>query len=83
MNTINKSGIYWIRFVQVNGIILLCVLAGTGICALRTLQAEGAKDPAMMLAGGLLFIALELWAIFFLLFMAVLASQRRQPNNTP
>ena len=48
-----------------------------GIEALRILQAEAAKLPVMMLAGGLLFIAIQLWGIFFLLMMAFLDPKRR------
>ena len=72
MNTTEKSAARWFRFAQVGSIILLCLLVMAGIDAPRILEAEAAKLPVMMLAGGLLFIAIELWGIFFLLMMAIL-----------
>ena len=72
MNATEKSATRWFRFAQAGSIILLCLLVMAGIDALRILQAEAAQLPMMMLAGGLLFIAIQLWAIFFLLMMALL-----------
>jgi len=77
MNTIEKSTTRWFRFAQVGGISLLCLLVLAGINALRILQAEAAKLPVLMLAGGLLFIAIQLWGIFFLLMMGFLDPKRR------
>ena len=77
MNTIEKSATRWFRFAQIGNILLLCLLVMAGIDALRILQAEAAKLPVMMLAGGLLFIAIQLWGIFFLLMMAFLDPKRR------
>jgi hypothetical protein len=77
MNTSEKSAARWFRFAQVGSIILLCLLVMAGIEALRILQAEAAKPPVMMLAGGLLFIAIQLWGIFFLLMMAFLNTKCR------
>jgi hypothetical protein len=77
MNTTEKCAARWFRFAQVGCIILLCLLVMSGIEALRILQAEAAKLPVMMLAGGLLFIAIQLWAIFFLLIMVFLEPKRR------
>ena len=56
---------------------MLCLLVLAGINALRLLQAEAAKLPVLMLAGGLLFIAIQLWGIFFLLMMVFLDPKRR------
>ena len=56
---------------------MLCLLVIAGINALRILQADAAKLPVLMLAGGLLFIAIQLWGIFFLLTMAFLDPKRR------
>jgi hypothetical protein len=77
MNVIEKSATRWFCFAQVGSIILLCLLIMAGVDALRILQAEAAKLPVMMLAGGLLFIAIQLWAIFFLLMMVFLDPKRR------
>ena len=77
MNTIEKSATRWFRFAQVGNLLLLCLLVMAGIDALRILQAEAAKLPVMMLAGGLLFIAIQLWGIFFLLMMVFLDPKRR------
>jgi hypothetical protein len=77
VNTIEKSATRWFRFAQVGNLILLCLLVIAGIEALRILQAEAAKLAVMMLAAGLLFMAIQLWGIFFLLMMAFLDPKRR------
>jgi hypothetical protein len=68
MNTIEKSGTPWRRFVQVGLILVLGALVTSGIIALHVLQAESAK----VLAGGLLWIAILLWGILFVQMMAFL-----------
>lgn len=77
MDAVERSAAHWFRFAQIGSILLLGALVAAGIYSLRILQSEGARFPVMLLAGGLLFIAIQLWAIFFLLFMAVLDPQRR------
>jgi hypothetical protein len=73
MNTIEKSGTSWHRFVQVGLILVLGALVTSGIIALHVLQAESAK----MLAGGLLWIAILLWGILFVQMMAFLNTKRK------
>jgi hypothetical protein len=68
MNTIEKSGTPWRRFVQVGLILVLGALVTSGIIALHVLQAESAK----VLAGDLLWIAILLWGILFVQMMAFL-----------
>ena len=68
MNTIEKSGTPWRRFVQVGLILVLGALVTSGIIALHVLQAESAK----VLAGGLLWIAILLWGILFVQMMGFL-----------
>ena len=68
MNTIEKSGTPWRRFVQVGLILVLGALVTSGIIALHVLQAESAK----VLAGGLLWIAILLWGILFVQMMVFL-----------
>ena len=77
MNTIEKSATRWFRFGQFGSIITLCILVIAGIQTLRILASEGAKFPVIALAGGLLFVAIQLWAIFFLLLMMCLDPKRR------
>jgi hypothetical protein len=72
MNTIERSVTRWRRFVQAGLILVLCSIATTGIIALHVLHAESAKPPVLMLAGGLLWIAILLWGIFSLQMMAFL-----------
>jgi hypothetical protein len=62
----------WRRFVQVGLILVLGTLVTSGILALHVLQAESAKAPMIMLAGGLLWIAILLWGILFVQMMALL-----------
>jgi hypothetical protein len=61
----------------VGSISLFCLLVLSGINALRILQADAARLPLLILAGGLLFIAIQLWGIFFLLMMVFLDPERR------
>jgi hypothetical protein len=72
MNTIEKSGTRWFRFVQVGLILVLGCIATSGIIARHVLQAESAKASVMVLAGGLLWIAILLWGILFVQMMAFL-----------
>jgi hypothetical protein len=73
MNTIEKSGTPWRRFVQVGLILVLGALVTSGVIALHVLQAESAK----VLAGGLLWIAILLWGILFVQMMAFLNTKCR------
>lgn len=68
MNTIEKSGTPWRRFVQVGLSLVLAALVTSGLIALHVLQAESAK----VLAGGLLWIAILLWGILFVQMMTFL-----------
>ena len=68
MNTIEKSGTPWRRFVLVGNILVLGALVTSGIIALHVLQT----GPAKVLAGGLLWIAILLWGILFVQMMAFL-----------
>jgi hypothetical protein len=77
MNTVEKSATRWRCFVQTGLILVLCLIATTGILALHVLQAESAKPPVLMLAGGLLWIAILLWGILFLQMMAFLNTKCR------
>jgi hypothetical protein len=77
MNTVEKSARRWRCFVQTGLILVLCAIATTGILALHVLQAESAKPPVLMLAGGLLWIAMLLWGILFLQMMAFLNTKCR------
>jgi len=72
MNTIEKSGTPWRRFVQVGLVLVLGCIATSGIIALHVLQTESAK----VLAGGLLWIAILLWGILFVQMMALLNAKR-------
>jgi hypothetical protein len=72
MNTIEYSVTPWRRFVQVGLILVLGGIATSGIIALHVLQAESAKAPMIVLAGGLLWIAILLWGILFLQMMTFL-----------
>jgi hypothetical protein len=86
MNTIENSVTPWRRFVQVGFISVQGLLVTSGIYAytLHVLQAESAKASVMMLAGGLLWIAMLLWGIFFLQLMVFLNTKCTnvgQPNN--
>jgi hypothetical protein len=77
MNTRENSVRPWRRFVQVGSILVLGLLVTSGIYALHVLQAESAKAPVMVLAGGLLWIAILLWGILFLQMMAFLNTKCR------
>jgi len=72
MNTIEKSGTPWRCFVLTGLALVLCGIITTGILAFHVLRAESARPPVMMLAGGLLWIAMLLWGIFCLQMMAFL-----------
>jgi hypothetical protein len=77
MNTVEKSAIRWRRFVLANLMLVLCAIVTTGIFAFHVLRAESAKPPVIMLAGGLLWIAILLWGIFSLQMMAFLNTKWR------
>jgi hypothetical protein len=77
MNTIEKSGSPWRRYVLVGLILVLGCIATSGIIALHVLQAESAKASVMVLAGGLLWIAILLWGILFVQMMALLNTKCR------
>jgi hypothetical protein len=77
MNTVEKSARRWRCFVLTGLTLVLCAIATTGILALHVLQAESAKPPVLMLAGGLLWIAILLWGIFSLQMMAFLNTKCR------
>ncbi len=72
MNTCEKYPTRWRRFAQVGLILVLGCLGTTGSIALHVLQAESAKASVIVLAGGLLWIAILLWGILFVLMMALL-----------
>ena len=72
MNTVEKPIKRWRRFVLTGLTLVLCAIITTGILAFHVLQAESAKPPVMMLAGGLLWITMLLWGIFCLQMMAFL-----------
>ncbi len=63
--------------VQVGLILVLGCLGTSGSIAFRVLHAESAKAPTMVLAGGLLWIAILLWGILFLQMMAFLNTKCR------
>jgi len=67
----------WRRFALAGLLLVLCSIVTTGILALHVLQAESAKAPTMMLAGGLLWIAILLWGILFVQMMALLNTKCR------
>ncbi|HXF09532.1 MAG TPA: hypothetical protein VN625_02025 [Desulfuromonadaceae bacterium] len=71
-----KVAVGWYRFAQIGSLLLLGALTLGGVEAIRTLQNEGAKSSAIFLAGALLFIAAQLWAIFFVLLMVFLDPKR-------
>jgi hypothetical protein len=57
--------------------LVLCAIVASGIIALQVLRAESAKPPALMLAGGLLWIAILLWGIFSLQMMLLINAKCR------
>lgn len=65
MNTFEKHPTRWRRFVQAGLILVLGCLGTSGRIALDVLRAESAKASAIILAGGLLWIAILLWGILF------------------
>jgi hypothetical protein len=77
MKLFEKYPTPWRRFVQIGLILVLGCLVTSGIIALHVLQAESAKAPMIVLAGGLLWIAILLWGILFLQMMAFLNTKCR------
>jgi len=82
MNTFEKSPTRWRRFVQVGFIVVLGCLIASYTIAVHVLRAESAKGSVMMLAGGLLWIALLLSGILFLQMMALLNTKCRTAQQT-
>jgi hypothetical protein len=72
MYTVEKSRTRRRRFVLAGLSLLLGSIVTTGIIALHVLQAESAKPPVLMLAGGLLWIAVLQWGIFSLQMLALI-----------
>jgi hypothetical protein len=72
MHTVEKSRTRRRHFVLAGLSLVLCSIVTTGIIALHVLQAESVKPPVLMLAGGLLWIAVLQWGIFSLQMMALL-----------
>ena len=77
MNTMEKSVTPWRRFVQVGFILVLGCLGTSGSIAFHVLQAESAKASVIVLAGGLLWIAMLLWGILFVQMVAFLNTKFR------
>ncbi len=77
MSTTEKSVTLRRRFVQVGLILVLGCLVTSDIIAMDVLRAESAKASVMVLAGGLLWIAILLWGILFLQMMAFLNTKCR------
>ncbi len=77
MNTFEKYPTRWRRFVQVGLMLVLGCLGTSYTVAVHVLRAESAKAPTMVLAGGLLWIAILLWGILFLQMMAFLNAKCR------
>jgi len=72
MNTVEKSARRWRCFVLAGLTLVLGAIITTGFLAFHVLRAESANPSVMMLAGGLLWIAMLLWGIFCLEMMAFL-----------
>jgi hypothetical protein len=77
MNTFEKHPTRWRRFVQVGLVLVLGCLVTSGSIALHVLRAESARASVMVLAGGLLWIAILLWGILFVQMMAFLNTKCR------
>ncbi|HTS17519.1 MAG TPA: hypothetical protein VMP11_08095 [Verrucomicrobiae bacterium] len=60
------------RFVGIGLTLVLGALVASGTLALHVLRHESAGPPVMMLAGGILWIAILLWGILFVQMMAFL-----------
>jgi len=77
MNTFETHPTRWRRFVQAGLILVLGCLGTSGAIALQALRAEAAKASLIILAGGLLWIAILLWGILFVQMMALLNTKCR------
>lgn len=81
MNTFEKYPTRWRRFVQVGFILVLGCLVTSYTIAVHVLRTESAKGSVMMLAGGILWIAILLWGILFLQMMAFLNTKWRAAQH--
>ena len=63
--------------MQVGLVLVLGCLVTSGSIALHVLRAESARASVMVLAGGLLWIAILLWGILFVQMMAFLNTKCR------
>lgn len=76
MNSFEKHPARGRRFVPGGFILVLgCLLASYGI-AVHVLRAESAKASVIILAGGLLWIAILLWGILFVQMLAFINTKR-------
>jgi hypothetical protein len=75
MNTFKKHPLRWSRWVQAGFIIVLACLMASIFIAMHVLKAESATPSAVLLAGGLSWIAILLWGILFVQMMALLNSK--------
>ena len=76
MNTFEKHPTRWRRFVQFGLVFVLGCIATSGTVGLHVLRVESAKASVLVLAGGLLWIAILLWGILFAQMMALLNAKR-------
>jgi hypothetical protein len=81
MNTFEKYPTRWRRFVQVGFVLVLGCLVTSYTMAVHVLRAESAKGSVMMLAEGILWIAILLWGILFLQMMAFLNTKWRAAQH--
>jgi hypothetical protein len=77
MKTIEKSATRWRRLVQAGFILVLGCLIASHSIAVHALRLESAKASVILLAGGLLWIAILLWGILFVQTMAFLNTKWR------
>ena len=77
MDTFEEHPKRWRHFVQAGLILVLGCLGTSGSIALHVLRAESARASVIVLAGGLLWIAILLWGILFVQMMAFLNTKCR------
>ncbi len=77
MNRVEKSGRRWRYFVLTGLVVVLGSVIATGVIALHVLRAESAKPSVVMLAGGLLWIAILQCGIFSLQMMTFINTKCR------
>ncbi|HVM60565.1 MAG TPA: hypothetical protein VMV72_06825 [Verrucomicrobiae bacterium] len=63
--------------MQVGLTLVLGLLVTSGVLAFHVLQAQSATAPAMILAGGIFWIAILLWGILFVQMMGFLNTKCR------